>query len=147
MEEKQVYSVRLTLLSTLDGESTRSEYIGEYKQSDGKHTIVYTDYSGNTITKVGIEATENAMLIHRVGGYEGDMLFTTEANTKLNYVSFSLNHEFRLHTTGYELDVQSERLMIYVRYVLADDLKEPGITCSQKIIITKKEEAKNEESI
>ena len=147
MEENKVYKVRIILLSTLDNDSVRNEYTGEYKLSDGTHTAAYTDYSGNAVTKVGIEATKNAMLIHRVGEYEGDMLFTRESDTFLNYASFSLNHEFRLHTDRYELEMQPDGLTIYVRYILADESKEPGITCSQKIMITRLEDTEREKDI
>ncbi len=37
--------------------------------------VAYTDHSGNTVTKTGIEASPDAMLLHRIGVFEGDMLF------------------------------------------------------------------------
>lgn len=66
------------------------------------------------------------MLIHRVGEYEGDMLFTRESDTFLNYGSFSLSHEFRLHTDRYELEMQPDGLTIYVRYILPMNQRNPA---------------------
>ncbi len=60
------------LKSVIDGEESHRNYDGEYRFKDNSHRIVYTDYTGNAVTKVGIEATDRAMLLQGrqyYGGY------------------------------------------------------------------------------
>ena len=73
MIERKKATVRLT--SRIDGDENTNLYPGEYAFRDGTHLITYTDYAGNGITRNGIQANDSAMLLHRVGEFEGDMLF------------------------------------------------------------------------
>ncbi len=137
MEENTIYPVHIALSSSLDGETTYNSYTGEYRIKKGLHTVVYTDRTGNMITKVGIEASEKAMLIHRVGAFEGDMFFDPGSDTSVRYGTLSLKHEFRLHTAHYELTERSDGLLLQVEYTITDHSDEPGIHGFQEITITK----------
>ncbi len=137
MEESTIYRVHISLNSSLDGETTINNYIGEYRIKNGFHTIVYTDRTGNMITKVGIEASGESMLIHRVGAFEGDMFFDPKSDTSVCYGTLSLKHEFRLHTAHYELTERSDGLLLQVEYTITDRSDEPGIHGFQEMTITK----------
>lgn len=63
MEESTIYRVHITLSSSLDGETTNNNHIGEYRIKNGFHTIVYTDRAGNMITKVGTLISEIQTMI------------------------------------------------------------------------------------
>ena len=147
MEEKMIYPVRIKLRSSLDGEITNNNYIGEYKTQKGTHTIVYTDFTGNAITKVGIEASEKAMLIHRVGAFEGDMFFDPSSDTSVNYGTLSLKYEFFLHTAHYKFTERPDGLLLQVEYTMTDRSDVPGIHAFQEITLTKMEEPYHEENI
>ena len=96
----EIRKVSIHLRSVIDGDETSCDYIGEYRQIDGGHLIAYTDYTGNAITKVGIEARDNAMLLHRVGSITADMLFEPGTGTVVNYEALSLKSGFILHKEG-----------------------------------------------
>lgn len=137
MEENTIYPVHIALRSSLDGETTNNDYVGEYKTKNGIHTIVYTDRTGNMITKVGIEASGDAMLIHRVGAFEGDMYFDPGSDTYVRYGTLFLKHEFHLHTSCYELKQRSDGIVLQLEYTITDRSDEPGINAFQEITITK----------
>ncbi|MBR3666853.1 MAG: DUF1934 family protein [Ruminococcus sp.] len=80
--------VRIAVRSLIDCTEIEREYEGEYVFKDNSHNIAYTDYSGNIITKNALQATETAMLLHRVGGYSGDMFFDLNSDTVVNYGAF-----------------------------------------------------------
>ena len=61
--------------STVASSPMDFEYQGEYAFDQGMHLIVYTDYTGNAPTKCAIQANADAMLLHRVGVFGGDMFF------------------------------------------------------------------------
>lgn len=122
--------------SVIDREETHYDYIGEYRLKDGSHCIAYTDYMGNAITKVGIEARENAMLLHRVGSITADMLFDPSTDTIVNYDALSLRNGFVLRTDEYHMVQGNGTLMIYMEYALNDGSGEPAIKGIQEITIT-----------
>ena len=86
--------VSIHLRSVINGDEANYNYQGEYRQKNGIHNIAYTDYAGNEITKVAIEATETAMLLHRVGGITADMMFDPTSETVMKYDALSLRHGF-----------------------------------------------------
>jgi len=147
MKDDMIYPVQITLKSTLDGETTSNNYAGECRIKNGIYTIVYTEYTGNMFTKVGIEASKNAMLIHRVGAFEGDMFFDPGSDTSFRYDTLGLTHEFLLHTAQYELKELSQGLLLYVKYVMTDHSSEQGICGLQEITVTKPENTSHEENI
>jgi len=132
----EIRKVSIRLRSVIDGDETHCEYIGEYRQMDGSHLIAYTDFMGNAITKVGIEARDNAMLLHRVGSITADMLFEPGTGTVVNYEALSLISGFILHTHDYHLIQGDEGFVIYIEYSLHDGSGEPAIRGTQEITIT-----------
>ena len=65
--------VRIT--SRIDGGEMIRTMPGSYRRKENSHIVVYTDYTGNVVTKNGMEICEDKMLLHRTGAFEGDMLF------------------------------------------------------------------------
>ena len=59
----------------MDSAEELREYAGEYARNGKIHNIVYTDYTGNAVTKVEIQAGAQSMLLHRTGYFEGDLYF------------------------------------------------------------------------
>lgn len=127
--------VSVHLRSVIDGEETNYAYQGEYRQKNDAHCIVYTDYAGNALTKVAIEATESAMLLHRAGGITADMLFDPLTETVVNYNALSLRRGFLLHTDAYRLTPQENGIRIDSEYRLSDGSGEPEIRGTQEITI------------
>ena len=80
----------IALESCIDGDINRKEYPGEYAYRDGTHLLTYPDFTGNGITKNGIQANGSAMLLHRVGEFEGDMLFDPAMDTVVKYTAGGL---------------------------------------------------------
>ena len=102
---------------------------------------------GNAMTKVGIEARENAMLLHRVGYITADMLFDPGMETVVNYDALSLKSGFILHTQDYHVFRENGRLVIYTEYSLQDGSGEPAIRGTQEITITFLEDKNHEKHI
>ena len=139
--------VRIRLTGATDETETNNEYTGEYRFSNGRHCIVYTDRTGNAITKVGIEAADNAMLLHRIGYITADMLFDPKTETIVKYEASSLKSGFILHTESYQIICKENCLSIIVAYNLYDDSDEPPITGKQEINISILEENEDEKCI
>lgn len=131
-----VKKASIHLRSVIDGEETHYDYIGEYRLKDGSHCISYNDYMGNAITKVGIEAREDAMLLHRVGFITADMLFDPSTDTIVNYDAVSLRNGFVLHTDKYHIAQKDGAFMIDAEYTLNDGSGESVIIGIQEIKIT-----------
>lgn len=108
----EVRKVRVAVRSLIDGAEIEREYEGEYVFKDNSHNIAYTDYSGNIITKNALQAPETAMLLHRVGGYSGDMFFDQNSNTIVKYGAFMVGCGFALHTYEYTLTESENGLTI-----------------------------------
>ena len=131
-----VRNVSIHLRSVIDGDEAHYDYQGEYRRKTGSHNIVYTDYTGNEITKVAIEAAENAMLLHRVGGITADMLFDPLAETVVKYDALSLRHGFLLRTDAYRLTERGDGVSIYTEYCLNDGSAHPPICGLQEMTIS-----------
>ena len=125
----------ITIKSCIDGDETLFRYQGEYRLRNGSHCIVYTDYTGDSVTKVAIEANENAMLIHRVGGITADMLFDSQLLTAVNYEAMAVGSTFLLQTHEYGLLHRGNRIRIYVDYSLRTFKDDPGIHGKQEITV------------
>ena len=54
--EMTVSHAKIRIHSVIDDASMDFEYTGEYAFKDNTHLIVYTDYTGNDITKCAIQA-------------------------------------------------------------------------------------------
>ena len=128
-----IQKVRVRLKSVIDGLQIHNEYDGEYRCTNGIHNIAYTDLTANTVTKNGIEATEEAMLLHRVGAFGGDMYFDMGTETIVNYSAFVLQKGFVLHTYEYRLTAYDDRIEIFVRYGLTDGSGEDAIRGEQNM--------------
>ena len=139
----EVRKVRVAVRSLIDGTEVEREYEGEYLYKDDTHNIAYTDYSGNIITKNAVQATKTAMLLHRVGGFSGDMFFDLNSDTVVNYGAFMVGCGFALHTYEYTLTENENGLTIAVRYGLNDG-KAEEISGEQTITATYTEENSNE---
>ena len=137
----------IRLRSVIDGDEALYEYEGEYLKKGVSHNIVYTDYAGNEITKVAIEATERAMLLHRVGGITSDMLFDPAAETVVKYDALSLRHGFLLRTDIYRVTPLGNGVCIYSEYSLNDGTGQPEIKAIQEMTITNMEDTDHEEAI
>ena len=137
--ETRKASIRLR--SVIDGEGTDYAYQGEYRQKGGVHCIVYTDYAGNALTKVAVEATESAMLLHRVGGVTSDMLFDPLTETVVKYDALSFRRGFLLHTDAYRLTPQKNGVRIDLKYRLSDGSGQPEIRGTQEIMVLILEDA------
>ncbi len=98
------------LRSVVNGEEWVFSYAGEYRRTKAAHNIAYTDYAGNTPTKVAVEAAENALLLHRVGVITSDMLFDPCTDTVVKYDALSLRHGFLLQPLLSELRGNAEPL-------------------------------------
>ena len=112
------------------------EYQGEYAYEQGTHLIVYTDYTGNTPTKCAIQANADAMLLHRVGVFGGDMLFEPLNPTSVKYTADMLETELVLYTHEYTMEVKKESLTLFLRYMLTDPQGMNAIHGEQRIAVT-----------
>ena len=83
--EVTVSHAKIRIHSVIDDASMDFEYTGEYAFKDSTHLIVYTDYTGNDITKCAIQANTSGILLHRSGAFSGDMFFTLENPTVVDY--------------------------------------------------------------
>lgn len=117
----------IELRSVIAGDEAHYSYEGEYMLKAGNHCVVYTDYAGNTITKVAIEASNTMMLLHRVGGITADMLFDQATETVVKYDALSLRHGFLLRTDAYRVTSEENQLCIYAEYSLNDGSGLPDI--------------------
>ena len=126
--------VAVTLTSHMDGNENVNLYPGEYAFRDDTHLITYTDYAGNGITRNGIQANNSAMLLHRVGEFEGDMLFDPKMDTVVKYTAGGLVQTgFILHTEEYGIMLNESYVEIHIRYVLFDGSGEDAIHGEQWI--------------
>ena len=114
MKQTGIEKVSIRLKSEIDGNTTEYRYSGEYQWKDGGHCIAYIDYMGNALTKVGVEANEKMMLLHRVGYVTSDMLFDPEAETIVKYDASSLKSGFVLKTHGYKITEDETKLFYYL---------------------------------
>ena len=123
-----------TLTSRIDGDESVNTYPGEYAFWDDTHLITYTDYAGNGINRNGIQANDSAMLLHRVGEFEGDMLFDPKMDTVVKYTAGGLVQTgFILHTEEYGIVLNESQVEIHIRYVLFDGFGEDAIHGEQQI--------------
>jgi len=119
--------IRIHLRSVIDGDEAHYEYEGEYLRKDGIHNLVYTDYTGNEVTKVALEAADQALLLHRVGFITADMLFDMQTDTVVRYEASTLRSGFLLHTCDYCLTEEADRIQIDLEYGLNDSSGAPEI--------------------
>ena len=108
--------VRIT--SRIDGEEVIRTMQGEYRKKDNSHIVVYTDYTGNAVTKNGMEICEDKMLLHRTGAFEGDMLFDPLTDTFVRYGAFPVQNGFMMHTERLDVLEFAEGLDISIKYKL-----------------------------
>ena len=134
------HKAKIMMESTVDGEIIYNEYQGEYRYKNGAHNFVYTDYTGNAVTKNAVEATETQMLLHRTGAINGDMLFDILTDTVTRYDAFMVTHGFLVHTYEYTVKNAGNKILIYLKYGLNDGSVEDEISGEQKIEVTLGEE-------
>ncbi|MEE5994117.1 MAG: DUF1934 family protein [Oscillospiraceae bacterium] len=135
----EIKKCQISIASNVDGTELFRKFEGEYLFKDDTHNIAYTDYSGNVITKNALQANSSAMLLHRVGGFSGDMFFDLNCDTVVNYGAFMVGCGFALHTYEYSLMEHENGLTIRVRYGLNDG-KAEEISGQQSITIKFAEE-------
>lgn len=74
------------------------------------------------------------MLLHRVGEFEGDMLFDPKMDTVVKYTAGGLVQTgFILHTEEYGIALAENQMEIHIRYVLFDGSGEDAIHGEQQI--------------
>ena len=105
--------------SVIDGSGTDREYPGEYAFKNNTHLIVYTDYTGNDITRCGLQADGSGMLLHRTGAFAGDMFFSPDTPAFVDYAADALGAKLIIHTQRYELSASAGRLSIELAYSLS----------------------------
>ena len=137
-----VKQIKVTIESDISDDIILRDYSGEYAFDGKTHYIVYTDYEGNDITKIGIQATEYEMLIHRSGGYNGKMFFSVGNDTLMDYDAFGLKTELILHTYEYSVQKEANELVIEVKYGLKTKSNPKEINGTQNMKITVKEDKK-----
>ena len=125
----------IKMKSTVDGEEIYNEYRGEYAFKNGAHNFVYTDYTGNAVTKNAVEANQEKMLLHRIGAINGDMLFDRLTDTVTRYDAFMVTHGFLVHTYEYKLTESENTVEINLHYGLNDGSGAEEINGQQNIII------------
>lgn len=84
----EVRNVYIRIRSVVEGVENLWETNGEYKWDGRQHMLAYTDYTGNAITKNGIFADHEKMLLHRVGAITCDMLFDPLTATMVDYKAY-----------------------------------------------------------
>ena len=154
-----VRNVSIHLRSVIDGDEAHYDYQGEYRRKTGSHNIVYTDYTGNEITKVAIEAAENAMLLHRVGGITADMLFDPLAETVVKYDNPKVNFKAKYRDDRFQSDFcykskvkqefetimqfcKTNKINLVISYsnkglISVAELKEISKTCFENVVLKK----------
>lgn len=133
MMEKQ--DIVITIKSCINGEMNVFETTGEYGFDGQKHFVAYTDYTGNVITKNGLYIEPDKMLLHRVGGITGDMLFDRQTDTIARYNAFMVNTSFVIHTSEYYVEKTESGLSVHISYRLNDGTGSEEITGIQDIEI------------
>lgn len=131
-----VKKVNIEIVSVINGESDHWQTTGEYRLDGDTHLIAYTDYASNAITKNGLYAGKESMLLHRTGGITGDMLFDLQHATITKYEVFSVETDFVIHTDDYKVHTTENGLEIYVRYTLTDKNESQPIYGAQRINVT-----------
>lgn len=116
------------------------EYSGEYAFENNTHLIVYTDYTGNDITKCAIQANADSMLLHRVGAFSGGMFFNPAYPTSVQYAADMLISEMVLHTQEYTLTAKEKQVILDIRYWLSDPQGGNVIHGKQQIEVTWEEQ-------
>ena len=84
----EVRNVHIRIRSVVEGVENLWETTGEYKWDGRQHLLAYRDYTGNAITKNGIFADHEKMLLHRVGAITCDMLFDPLTATMVDYKAY-----------------------------------------------------------
>ena len=107
----------------------------EYKWDGRQHMLAYTDYTGNAITKNGIFADHEKMLLHRVGAITCDMLFDPLTATMVDYKAYMVGAKFLLHTETYSMEENERGLNIRVQYTLDDGGGHTPIVGEQEITV------------
>lgn len=129
--------VNVRIRSVVDGVESQWQTTGEYQWDGRQHMLAYTDYTGNAITKNGIYAEQDKMLLHRVGAITCDMLFDTLTATMVDYKAYMVGAKFLLHTEAYSIKEDDHGLTIKVSYMLDDGSGHEPIAGEQEIDIEK----------
>lgn len=132
--ESAVRNVAIRIKSIVEGVDSQWETTGEYKWDGRQHMLAYTDYTGNAITKNGIFADQEKMLLHRVGAITCDMLFDTLTATMVDYKAYMVGAKFLLHTETYSIEEKETGLIIRVQYTLDDSSGHTPIVGEQEIV-------------
>lgn len=113
-------AVIIKIKSCVDDVEREWECAGEYAIDGETRVAVYTDYIGNDITRTGMQIGKDAMLLHRSGGINADMLFSLENDTVLEYEAFGLKTTYVLHTAAYRVYEMDHGLWVHLEYSLND---------------------------
>lgn len=134
-----IKQVTVCISGAVNGEPMLKEYTGEYEFRVNTHNIAYTDYSGNIITKCALQASGSEMLLHRTGGFSGDLWFDMQTDRIVKYDAFSASRGFMLHTDEYRLTEEQDGIRISVKYVMYDGSEQDMICGELHIEIKEKE--------
>ena len=121
--------------SVVNGEKSSWQTTGEYDFKEDTHLVAYTDYTSNAITKNGLYAGKDSMLLHRVGAITCDMLFDLKSDTLAKYNAFMIENPFIVHTSVYTVHASPDVVEIQLRYELTDSTNAEPIQGSQKILL------------
>lgn len=122
MAREDVRAVAIEIFSSIDGCESIIKTTGEYKyvEDEDKHVVVFTDYTGNIITKNGLEICTDKLFLHRTGGFNGDMLFDLNTDTVMKYAAYMVSSDFLIQTNNYEVIKNECQLIVNVDYLLKD---------------------------
>ncbi len=134
--DQTVRNVDIRIRSIVEGVENQWETTGEYKWDGSQHMLAYTDYTGNAITKNGIYADREKMLLHRVGAITCDMLFDTLTATMVDYKAYMVGAKFLLHTETYSIEESETGVTIRVQYTLDDGSGHTPIVGEQEIVVS-----------
>lgn len=134
--KNDVKKVSIEIVSVINGEEDHWQTTGEYRSDGDTHLIAYTDYASNAITKNGLYAGKESMLLHRTGGITSDMLFDPRNATITKYAVFSVETDFVIRTDEYKVNTTEDGLEIYIRYTLTDKNDMRPIYGEQRITAT-----------
>lgn len=113
-------TVSVKIKSCIDDVNREWECTGEYAVDGDTRLLAYTDYIGNDITKTGMFIEADALLLHRTGGINADMLFSLGKDTVVNYEAFGLRTTYVLHTSLYRIYELENGLWVHLEYSLSD---------------------------
>ncbi|MBQ7372305.1 MAG: DUF1934 family protein [Blautia sp.] len=135
--------------SRINDDVFHQEYEGFYRTAQetsfgGKeektHMAVYTDYTGNAVTKNGLQFTGEKLLLHRTGAIHGDLLLDPLEDTIFRYSAGMVEEQFRIQTSRYKVLCEDDKqIRIEADYLMQGEHETEKSAHSITIRIIKKD--------